>query len=73
MSFLSEETEKLYSYQPPLTRQPDFVEFWKETIKQAKSLPLNAKMELYDYPSPHVKVYEITYNVLTKLEFTVGT
>lgn len=62
MSYISEETEKLYSYMPALTRQPDFDEFWKETLNKAQSAPLNAKIELYDYPSPYVKVYEITYN-----------
>lgn len=62
MCFLENETKELYSYLPPLTKQPDFDDFWRATIDKTKRVPLNPKMELYDYPSPYVKVYEISYN-----------
>lgn len=62
MSYIDEITKELYSYLPPLTKREDFDEFWERTIKQAGSVPLNAEKKLYDYPSPYVTVYSISYN-----------
>jgi cephalosporin-C deacetylase-like acetyl esterase len=62
MGYIEQVSKNLFSYLPPLTRRPDFDEFWKTTIEKTKQVPLNMKMELYDYPSKYVKVYSITYN-----------
>lgn len=62
MNFLDSKIKELYSYLPPLTKRPDFDEFWRDTIAQTKNVPLNAEVIPYDYPSQYVKVYEIQYN-----------
>lgn len=62
MGYIEEVSKQLFSYNPPLTRRDDFDEFWEETLKQARIIPLNPEMEEYDYPSDYVKVYKISYN-----------
>jgi cephalosporin-C deacetylase len=62
MSFLDNKIRELYSYLPPLTKRPDFDEFWRDTIAHTKAVPLKAEVIPYDYPSQYVKVYEIQYN-----------
>ncbi|MGL4373025.1 MAG: acetylxylan esterase, partial [Turicibacter sp.] len=47
---------------PPLTKEADFDEFWYETRKIAQAVPLDIKLEKYDFPSPYVDVYDISYN-----------
>jgi cephalosporin-C deacetylase len=62
MGYVERVSKELFEYSPPLTKKNDFEEFWENTIRQAKAVPLNPKMELYDFPSPFVKVYSISYN-----------
>ncbi|MEH7480974.1 acetylxylan esterase [Neobacillus drentensis] len=62
MGYIDDVTKDFYNYLPALTRRDDFDEFWKKTIQQAKAIPLNAEKILVDYPSTHVKVYDISYN-----------
>ena len=57
---------ELFSYMPPLTKRPDFDEFWEETRKKAYSVPLEPERELYDYPNDNVAVYKISYNGFDK-------
>lgn len=54
--------KELFEYMPPLTRRPDFDEFWDNTKKIARSVPLNPEIIPYDYPGGYVDVYEISYN-----------
>ena len=54
-------SQDLFSYCPPLTRQPDFDAFWEKTLAAAKAVPLEAALTPYDYPSPYAKVYTLTY------------
>jgi cephalosporin-C deacetylase len=61
-SYIDRVSKELFEYLPPLTKKEDFDEFWKATISIAKSVPMNIEMELYDYPSPYVEVYSISYN-----------
>lgn len=61
-NYVEKASEDLFDYYPPLTKREDFYEFWKSTIEKAKSVPLNSTLQEYAYPSPYVKVYEITYN-----------
>ena len=53
--------EELKNYKPALTKQPDFEEFWKETLSQLASVPLKYELTPYDYPCRGVKVYRIDY------------
>lgn len=55
-------TDELYSYLPPQTRKADFDDFWKDTLAVTKNVPLKAELQTFDYPSPYVKVYELSYN-----------
>ena len=54
-------SQDLFSYCPPLTRQPDFDAFWEKTLAAAKAVPLEAALTPYDYPSPYARVYTLTY------------
>lgn len=62
MTYIEQLSKDLYEYLPPLTKRPDFDDFWKTTIELSRSIPLNPQMDLYDYPSSYVKVYSISYN-----------
>ena len=52
---------ELFAYRPPLSKQSDFEAFWERTVKQAREVPLNARKVPFDYPSPYVKVYSVTF------------
>jgi cephalosporin-C deacetylase len=52
---------KLREYKPPLTRQPDFADFWAKTLAEAKG-PLNADVKPVDYPVPEVRVFDVRYD-----------
>lgn len=54
--------EELLEYKPPLTKQPDFDEFWERTLQESKAQPLNAEIKPYDYAISQVKVYDVTYD-----------
>lgn len=62
MTFLENEIKELSEYKPSLTKREDFDLFWKDTITKARTVPLEPKVEKYDYPSSYVTVYDITYN-----------
>lgn len=66
ITYIEKISQELFNYCPPLTKEADFEEFWADTINIAKSVPLDAKLEVYDYPSPYVKVYSISYNGFDK-------
>ncbi|TBL81071.1 acetylxylan esterase [Paenibacillus thalictri] len=62
MGYVEQITEDMYRYLPPLTKKDDFDAFWAGTIRQARSVPLRPEIQPVDYPSRHVKVYDISYN-----------
>ncbi|WP_248927935.1 acetylxylan esterase [Paenibacillus hamazuiensis] len=62
MGYIEEVTRPFYSYLPELTKQDDFDAFWERTVAEARAVPLNPERKPADYPSPHVKVYAISYN-----------
>lgn len=62
MGYLQQATEELYRYMPPLTKKNDFDAFWRETIDEAKKVPLAAKRTRVDYPIRRAIVHEIEYN-----------
>ena len=53
--------DKLREYQPPLTREADFEEYWRSTIADAISQPLNAELIPFDLPSRGVQCYAVRY------------
>lgn len=60
MKYLDERKKQLEEYLPPLTKEPDFDEFWERKIKENRAVPLNAEMILReDYPIESVKVYDV--------------
>ncbi|WP_337101026.1 acetylxylan esterase [Paenibacillus sp. YIM B09110] len=61
MGYVSEVSRQLYDYSPALTKKEDFDQFWSDTLRQAKSVPLQAAKQQIDYPSPLVSVYDISY------------
>ncbi len=61
-NYLQSRGEDLFRYEPPLTRERDFDEFWEDTIARAKSVPLRPERVPCDYPSPYVDLFEISYN-----------
>jgi cephalosporin-C deacetylase len=62
MGYLEDVTKDLFSYRPELTRQEDFDQFWKETIDEARAVPLNAVRRQIAYPIGQVSVYEIRFD-----------
>lgn len=61
MRFIEDRVKEYESYIPELTKKVDFDEFWEKTIALSKSVDLNAKLTECDYPSPYIKVYDLTY------------
>jgi len=55
-------TKELYDYLPPLTRKEDFDDFWERTVRHSRSVPLRSDRRLTEYPSRHVRVYDISYD-----------
>lgn len=51
---------RLREYRPPLTRQPDFEQFWAETLAEAKG-PLKDEVRTIDYPVPNVRAFDVCY------------
>lgn len=54
--------EELKRYNPPQTKQPDFDDFWKETLEEASQQPLNPVLEPVDYPVPEIQAFAARYN-----------
>lgn len=54
--------EELKAYQPALTSQPDFEQFWQKTLAEAVELPLNPTLEAIDYPVPEIRAFAARYD-----------
>lgn len=61
MRFIDNIVKEYESYSPELTKREDFEEFWNRTIDLSNSVKLNANIEEVNYPSPYMKVYDLTY------------
>ena len=62
MGYIEEQSEALYRYLPPQTKQADFDEFWADTLAQSKAQPLDAVVEeVRDYPLHDMKISHVTY------------
>ena len=53
--------QELQAYSPPLTRQPDFDDFWRKTLTEAESWPLNPELAPVDYPVPELRAFTARY------------
>jgi cephalosporin-C deacetylase len=49
--------EKLTTYQPPLTREPDFEQFWVRARAELAAVPVAGELERIDYPCQHAEVF----------------
>ena len=53
--------EQLKNYKPELTKQPDFDQFWSNSLKELSEIPVKYSLEPYDYPVKGVKVYTLNF------------
>lgn len=53
--------EQLKAFKPDLTRQPDFEEFWSNSLEELSKIPLTYTLTPYDYPVRGVKVYTLNF------------
>lgn len=61
MAYADRFLQELSSYLPDLTKREDFDEFWRETLEASARTKLAPASTPYDYPSPYVNVFDITY------------
>jgi cephalosporin-C deacetylase len=61
MPLFDKPLEELAVYDPPTTRAPNFDPFWTETLSESIGLPIDAELDLIDYPAIGVTVYEVSY------------
>jgi cephalosporin-C deacetylase len=61
MSAMQATIDELRRYMPELTRREDFDEFWEGTLRSARAIPLRPERAPIEYPSPYVKVRDISY------------
>ena len=54
--------DQLKTYKPPRTERDDFDAFWRETLEEAASFPLNATFEPVDYGLRAVETFDVTYS-----------
>jgi cephalosporin-C deacetylase len=54
--------EQLRQYQPPLSREPDFEDFWRSTISEATRQPLNAELIPYALPARGLQCYAVRFD-----------
>ncbi len=62
MAFFDYSLEELQKYRPAREEQPDFDEFWRKTLDEARQHPLDAKFERVDYGLKLVETYDVTYS-----------
>ncbi len=53
--------EELKNYKPRLTKQDDFDDFWKNTLKELAKVPVKYELTTREYPVKGVKVYGISF------------
>ena len=62
MSFFDFSLDELKQYQPAREEQPDFDEFWRGTLEEARKYPLNAQFEAVDYGLRMMDTYDVTFS-----------
>ena len=53
--------ERLRGYRPPLTHEPDFRDFWADTLARVGNIPLAPELTPVDYPVDGLRIYHATY------------
>lgn len=54
--------ERMREYRPELYREPDFDEYWRGTLAQAKTQPLNVELIPYDLPGKSVDCFQMFFD-----------
>lgn len=62
--------DKLVAYQPPLTREPDFDQFWAAAKAELAQTPIVAKLSRVDYPCSNAEVYALRLSSVGGQELT---
>ncbi len=64
MQPLKDQLAELESLEVPLTRRPDFDEFWNEVLHDVREAPLEVSYETVDYPIRGMEVRDLTFAAL---------
>ncbi len=62
MAFFDLPLEQLEQYKPAREEQPDFDQFWSDTLAEARKYPLNAQFEAVDYGLRMMNTYDVTFS-----------
>jgi len=62
MEAIETKIAKLYEVDVPLTKRPDFDEFWAQTITEARAVPLRPERTPIASYTPYADIDEIAYN-----------
>ena len=62
MAFFDLSLKELQTYCPDREEPADFDSFWKSTLDEARSFPLNATFEKVDYGLVAQEIYDVTFN-----------
>jgi cephalosporin-C deacetylase len=62
MAFFDLSLSELKTYRPTREEPADFDSFWKSTLDEARTFPLDAKFEKVDYGLVAQETYDVTYN-----------
>ncbi len=61
MAFFDYDLDVLKQYRPAREEQPDFDEFWRSTLAEARQHPLNARFEPVDFGFHLVDTFDVTF------------
>ena len=62
MAFFDLPLDELKTYLPARTEPADFDAFWKSTLDEARTFPLNATFEKVDYGLAAQETFDVTFN-----------
>jgi len=62
MAYFDFPLEKLQAYHPERREPADFDAFWKQTLAETCSFPLNATFAPADFGLKTVEVYDVTFS-----------
>jgi cephalosporin-C deacetylase len=62
MAFFDLPLDKLKTYKPARSEEPDFDVFWKATLEEARQRPLGARFERVDYGLQSQESFDVTFN-----------
>lgn len=61
MAFFDLSREELFNYRPAVKEPEDFDEFWKTTLDEARSFPLDPRFEAVDAGMVHLETCDLTF------------